>query len=193
VAATTADDGLGPGGWLLVLVILLLVALAGVLLVNRSRRRSDWESELAIVAQDTATAIDVRLPQVLTTRTTPERALAWPPLRADLIALAARWNALAAGTSDESRQYPASQLAGLLPELVTAVDAENEALATRRDWLLLRPRVEDLEQLIGAALATFTAPATPAPDPYGPDPYGNRQDPYRRGPDPGDGPGPYAV
>lgn len=164
----SADEGLGTAGWLIILVVLLLVALVGVLLVNRSRRRSDWETELAVVARDTQTAVDLRLPPVLTARTTSERALLWPPLRADLLALAGRWSELAAGTSDESRQYPAAQLAGLLPEMVAAVDAENEALTTHRNWQMLRPRIYDLEQLVGAALATFTAPATPGP---GPDPY----------------------
>ena len=47
----------------------------------------------------------------------------------------------------------------LLQDLVTAVDAENEALATGRDWMLLRPRVNEAEQALSTALA-----AQPVPD-----------------------------
>jgi len=39
-----------------------------------------------------------------------------------------------------------------LQELVAGMDAENQALATGRDWRLLRPRVDQAERALSAVL-----------------------------------------
>src|SRR5439155_546550 len=103
-----------------------------------------------------------RLPQVLTTQTTGERALSWPPLRADLTGLLARWDALAERASDDERRDRALWVRGLLDDLIAAVDAENEALAAGRDWTLLRPHVDEANRALSAALATQPMSAGPA-------------------------------
>lgn len=50
----------------------------------------------------------------------------------------------------------------LLRELVAAVDAENEALATGRDWRLLRPRVDEAGRALSAVLAGVPQQEPPA-------------------------------
>jgi len=157
-AATSTDSGgLGPVGW--ILLILFVAAVIGGLLLWRSRRTSAWDTEAAALEEDTRGATATRLPPVLTTETPGQRGLSWPPLRTDLIDLIGRWNLLAQRASGERRTSRSLQMRNLLQDLVTAVDAENEALATGRDWMLLRPRVNEAEQALSTALA-----AQPVPD-----------------------------
>src|SRR5829696_3097454 len=138
--AAAESEGLGALGW--TLLILLVVALAGGWLLWRSRKRSAWDDESAAVERDTRTSTGTRLPPVLTAQDAGQRALSWPPLRAELVKLMRRWDLLGERAPDDQRRSRAGQLRSLLQELVAAVDAENEALATGRDWRLLRPRVD---------------------------------------------------
>jgi hypothetical protein len=64
-----------------------------------------------------------------------------------------RWALLAESAPDGQRRNRTGQVRNLLQELVAAVDAENEALATGRDWRLLRPRVDQAERALSAVLA----------------------------------------
>ena len=149
--AAAGSEGLGALGW--ILLILLVVALAGGWLLWRSRRRSAWDDESAAVERDTRTSTGTRLPPVLTAQDAGQRALSWPPLRAELVELMRRWDLLGERAPDDQRRSRAGQLRSLLQELVAAVDAENEALATGRDWRLLRPRVDQTERALSAVLA----------------------------------------
>jgi len=149
--AAAGSEGLGALGW--TLLILLVVALAGGWLLWRSRRRSAWDDESAAVERDTRTSTGTRLPPVLTAQDAGQRALSWPPLRAELVELMRRWDLLGERAPDDQRRSRAGQLRSLLQELVAAVDAENEALATGRDWRLLRPRVDQTERALSAVLA----------------------------------------
>jgi hypothetical protein len=74
-------------------------------------------------------------------------------LRAALADLIHRWDLLAERASDDRRSNWSGQIRSLLQELVAAVDAENQALATGRDWTLLRPRVDEIERALSSALA----------------------------------------
>ena len=89
---------------------------------------------------------------MLTAEDAGQRALSWPPLRAALVDLMRRWDLLAEGAPDDQRRNRTRQIRNLLQELVAAVDAENEALATGRDWRLLRPRVEETGRALSAVL-----------------------------------------
>jgi hypothetical protein len=93
------------------------------------------------------------LPPVLTAEDAGQRALSWPPLRAALVELLRRWDLLAERAPDNQRQQRSGQVRSLLQELIAAVDAENEALATGRDWRLLRPRVDHAWRALSAVLA----------------------------------------
>jgi hypothetical protein len=157
-ATASESGGLGLFGWI-VLIALVAAAIAGPL-IWRSRRRSAWDTELDALVADTRTVTATRLPPVLTTETVAQRGLAWAPLRTDLISLLDRWNALAARAPGDDRQLRSGQLQRLLRELVDAVDAENEALATGRDWTLLRPRVNEAERALAAALTPPPPPPT---------------------------------
>nr|BFE71986.1 hypothetical protein GCM10020092_052870 [Actinoplanes digitatis] len=67
----------------------------------------------------------------------------------------------------------------LLQDLISGVDAENEALATGREWQLLRPRVEDIVRTLSAALGGQPQPG------YGPQSgpgYGSQGGPPQGGP-----------
>jgi hypothetical protein len=101
---------------------------------------------------------------VLTTTTTGQRGLAWPPVRAGLTDVQSRWNALTGLASGEARRNWSLRISGLLQELIDAVDAENQALAVGQDWRLLRPRVNQAEQALAAVL---TAQPQPEPPPAG--------------------------
>jgi hypothetical protein len=149
--AAAESEGLGALGW--ALLLLLVVALAGGWLLWRSRRRSAWDDESAAVERDTRTSTGTQLPPVLTAEDAGQRALSWPPLRAELVELMRRWDLLGERAPDDQRRSRAGQVHGLLQELVAAVDAENQALATGRDWRLLRPRVDQAEQALSAVLA----------------------------------------
>ena len=140
---------------------LLVVALVGGWLLWRSRQRSAWDTQAAALEADTATATGTQLPPVLTAQDAGQRALSWPPLRATLVDLMGRWDRLAEPAPDDQRRTRTSQLHNLLQELVAAVDAENQALATGRDWRLLRPRVDQAQQMLSAVLAGLPQPEPP--------------------------------
>jgi hypothetical protein len=141
-----------------VLIAVVAAAIAAPL-IWRSRRRSAWDTELVALEADTRTVTATRLPPVLTTETVAQRGLAWGPLRTDLISLLDRWSALAAKAPGDERVLRSQQVHRLLQDLVDAVDAENEALATGRDWRLLRPRVNEAERAVAAALTPQPQPA----------------------------------
>jgi hypothetical protein len=130
-----------------------VVALAVGWLIWRSRKRSAWDAQAAALEQDTRTTTGTQLPSVLTAVDAGQRALSWPPLRAELVELMRRWDLLGERAPDDQRRSRAGQIRGLLQELVAAVDAENEALATGRDWRLLRPRVDQADRALSAVLA----------------------------------------
>jgi hypothetical protein len=154
---TGDDGGLGPFGWLCLLLV-PFAALAVALLVGRSRRSQAWDDRAAALSGETRTVIRTRLPAVLSTETPAERALAWPPLRADLIRLGHGWAALAGGGANEPRRSFAARIATLVRDLVAAIDGENEALAAGRDWRLLRPAVDAAGQALTAALTGQPVP-----------------------------------
>ncbi len=140
-SATGSSSGLGPWGW--VLLVALVAGLVGAFLFWRSSKRSSWDVDAGALALDTQAATGTRLPSMLTATTAAQRALSWPPLRAALVDLVQRWDALTDRAPDDSRKGRSIQIAGLLREVTAAVDAENEALATGRDWMLLRPRLDE--------------------------------------------------
>jgi hypothetical protein len=162
--ASAESQGLGALGW--ALLILLVVGLIAAWMIWRSRRRSAWDAEAGALERDTRTVTTTQLPSVLTAETTGQRALSWPPLRAALVDLQRRWDLLAERAADDRRRDRSTQIRGLLQELVAAVDAENEALATGRDWRLLRPRVDQ----VGQALSTVLADGPQGQPPPGGDP-----------------------
>ena len=149
--AAAESEGLGALGW--ALLILLVVGLIAGWLLWRSRRRSAWDAQAVALEDDTRAVTGTQLPSVLTAEDAGQRALSWPPLRATLVDLTRRWGLLAEGAPDDVRRDRTGQVRGLLQELVAAVDAENEALATGRDWRLLRPRVDEAERALSAVLA----------------------------------------
>ena len=149
--AAAESEGLGALGW--TLLILLVVALIGGWLLWRSRKRSAWDAQAAALEADIATATGTQLPPVLTAEDAGQRALSWPPLRATLVDLLRRWDLLAERAPDDQRRSRTRQVHNLLQELVAAVDAENQALATGRDWRLLRPRVDQAARALSAVLA----------------------------------------
>jgi len=168
----TSSTSSGVSPWLWILLILLIAAALGAWLLMRSRRRSGWDTQAGALQTDTRAALGAQLPPVLTAQTAGQRALSWPPVRAVLIDLIRRWDQLAGEASDDVRRDDAGHVRGLLQELVAAVDAENEALATGRDWTLLRPRVEGIERALSAALSGQPAGGPPPggvpgpPSPY---------------------------
>jgi hypothetical protein len=149
--AAAEGEGMGAPGW--TLLILLVVALAAGWLLWRSRRRSAWDAQAAALEADTRTTTGIQLPPVLTAEDAGQRALSWPSLRAELVELMRRWDLLAERAPDDQRQNRTGQVRNLLQELVAAVDAENQALATGRDWRLLRPRIDQAERALSAVLA----------------------------------------
>jgi cbb3-type cytochrome oxidase subunit 3 len=160
--AAAESEGLGALGW--TLLILLVVALAVGWLIWRSRKRSAWDAQAAALEQDIRTAVGVRLPPVLTAEDSGQRALSWPPLRAALVELMRRGDVLAERASDDQRRNRTGQVRNLLQELVAAVESENDALATGRDWRLLRPRVDQADRALSAMLAGVPQPAPTAHD-----------------------------
>jgi hypothetical protein len=141
---------------------LILIGLAAALIVGlliwRSRGKAAWDAEASALDTDTRTATADRLPPVLSTESAAQRALAWPPVRAGLVDLVGRWNVLAQRAPGDQRRNRALQIAGALQDLIAAVDAENEALATGRDWMSLRPRVEAAGRALTAALTDQLVP-----------------------------------
>ena len=169
--AAAESEGLGTLGW--TLLILLVVVLAAGWLLWRSRRRSAWDAQAAALEQDSRATTGTQLPLVLTAEDAGQRALSWPPLRAALVELLRRWDLLAERAPNNQRQQRSGQVRNLLQELVAAVDAENQALATGRDWRLLRPRVDQAERALSALLAGVPQPQPAAGgEPWQPAPGG---------------------
>jgi hypothetical protein len=158
--AAAEDGGIGALGW--ALLILLVVGASAGWLIWRSRRRSAWDAQADALEADTRTAMRTQLPLVLTAETAGQRALSWPPLRDALVDLMRRWDLLAERAVDDRRRNRSLQISSLLRELVAAVDAENEALATGRDWRLLRPRVDEAGRALSAVLAGVPQQEPPA-------------------------------
>jgi hypothetical protein len=152
--------GIGTLGW--ALLILLVVGASAGWLIWRSRRRSAWDAQADALEADTRTATRTQLPLVLTAEAAGQRALSWPPLRDALVDLMRRWDLLAERAVDNRRKNRSLQISSLLRELVAAVDAENEALATGRDWRLLRPRVDEAGRALSAVLAGVPQQEPPA-------------------------------
>ena len=169
--AAAESQGLGAVGW--TLLILLVVALAAGWLILRSRRKSAWNRKAAALEADTRATTSTQLPAVLTAETAGERALSWPPLRAALSDLVRRWELLAERAPDDRSRTRSGQVRSLLQELVAAVDAENQALGTGRDWRLLRPRVDQAGRALSAVLAGVPQPEPSAGgEPWQPAPGG---------------------
>jgi hypothetical protein len=166
-AAAAESAGVGPLGWFVVLALVAAMIVGG-LLVYRSQRKSAWDAEARAVEVETRTVTGTRLPPVLTATTAAQRDLAWLPVRVSLTDLASRWNALAERAVGELRRNWSLQLSGLLQDLIAAVDAENEALALGRDWMLLRPRVTRVEEELAGVLASQPQPEPPAAGEPGP-------------------------
>jgi hypothetical protein len=167
--------GLGALGWILLAV--LAAGVIGGLMIWRARRRSAWDAEAAALEADTRGTTSTRLPSVLTAETAGQRALSWPALRATLMDLIRRWDLLAGRAPDDSRRNRAGQIRGLLQELLAGLDAENEALATGRDWRLLRPRVDEVERALSALLAGVPSQGPPPGGEPGQPPPGQWQPP----------------
>jgi hypothetical protein len=110
------------------------------------------------------TVTGTQLPPVLTAEDAGQRALSWPPLRATLVDLIRRWDLLAERAPDDQRRNRTGQVRKLLQELVAPVDAENQALATGRDWRLLRPRIDQTQRVLSAVLAGVPQPEPSAGD-----------------------------
>jgi hypothetical protein len=169
--AAAESEGLGALGW--TLLILLAVALAAGWLIWKSRRRSAWDAQAAALEADTRTVTGTQLPSVLTAEDAGQRALSWPPVRAALADLMRRWDLLAERAPDDQRRNRTGQVRNLLQELVAAMDAENQALATGRDWRLLRPRVDQAQRALSAVLAGVPQPEPSAGgEPWPPAPGG---------------------
>jgi len=169
--AAAESEGLGALGWILLAV--LVVALAGGWLLWRSRKRSAWDAEAAALEAEIGTATGTQLPSVLTAEDSGQRALSWPPVRATLVDLMRRLDLLAERAPDDQRRNRTGQVRNLLQELVAAVEAENQALATGRDWRLLRPRVDQAARMLSAVLAGVPQSAPSAGDePWPPAPSG---------------------
>lgn len=149
--AAAESEGLEALFW--TLLIVLVVGLIAGWMIWRSRRRSAWEAQADALESDTRTITSTQLPSVLTAETAGQRALSWPPMRTGLVDLMHRWDLLAEHAPDDRRRNWSGQTRHLLQELLAAVDAENEALATGRDWRLLRPRVDEIGRALSAVLA----------------------------------------
>ncbi|RZU54482.1 hypothetical protein EV385_6433 [Krasilnikovia cinnamomea] len=168
--AAAAGSSTGPVFWL-VLIALVTAAIVGGVLVYRARRTSAWDTEARALEAETSGVTDMRLPSVLATTEVGPRGLAWPPVRASLVDLAVGWNRLAEQAPGQPRRDWSARLGGLLQELISALDAENEALAGGGDWTLLRPRVDRAEQALRAVLQQSPEAHPPGtPPPNGPPP-----------------------
>jgi hypothetical protein len=156
VAVSDEQDSGGFLGWLL--LFLLFAGLAAAVLIARSRRTSTWDAEAATLAAETRMLTESRVLSILAMRGPDRRALAWPPVRDDLTSLSVRWGALGGQSVDGARQAKANGLSTLLRDLAVAVDAENEAVATGREWQLLRPQIELLLDTIEVTLTPTESP-----------------------------------
>jgi hypothetical protein len=156
VVVAEQDSSSGFLGWFL--LFLLFGGLAAAVLIARSKRTSTWDAEAGALSAETRMITESRLLTVLGMRESERRGLAWPPVRDDLTGLSVRWGALGSQSTDGARQARARELAVLLRDLAVAVDAENEALATGREWQLLRPQVEQILDTIEATMTPAEAP-----------------------------------
>jgi len=159
------------------LLIVLVVGLIAGWLLWRSRGKSAWDAQADALEADTRTTTGTELPSVLTAVTAGQRALSWPPLRAALADLIHRWDLLAERAPDDRRRTRSGQIRNLLQDLLAAVDAENQALAAERDWRLLRPRVDQAERALAAALAGVSQQEPPVGGEPGQPPPGQWQPP----------------
>jgi hypothetical protein len=161
--STATGGGLGLLGW--ILVFGLFAALFAIVLVSRSRRLADWRAEVSALAAETRTVLDAGLTPVLAQLVAAERGLSWPPVRTDLAGLETRWAGLSTSSPETAGQASAAQAAGLLRDLVAAVDAENDALAAGSDWRPLRAAVDADLDALAVALGPPPAPGTPPGEP----------------------------
>ena len=168
-AAAAESGGLGPYGWLLLIGLLAALGVGGFL-VYRSQQKSSWDAEARTVGAEAHSITAIRLPPVLTTTTIAQRALVWPPIRAGLADLVRRCDVLSESALGEPRRNWTLQLSALLRDLIAAVDAENEALTAGRDWMVLRPQVDQVLQMIAAVLAN-QLPEPPSAGEPGPPAY----------------------
>ncbi|MEV6596658.1 hypothetical protein AB0M36_07275 [Actinoplanes sp. NPDC051346] len=166
-SAVAASTGLGPFGWFL-LFVLFAALIVGGLLVYLAQRKSAWDAEARELARETRALTGTRLPPVLTAITAGQREVAWLPVRVGLTELVGRWTVLIERAAGEPRRNWSLEVSGLLQDLVAAVDAENEALALGREWMLLRPRVNRVEEALAAVLAGRPQPEPPAAGEPGP-------------------------
>ncbi|GID30891.1 hypothetical protein [Paractinoplanes brasiliensis] len=193
-AATTDSGGFGILGWVLLFVVLGLVA--AFLLINRSRRAAAWRTEAATLTAQTRTATDLRVPSVLAQRGPAERSLSWPPVRDELALLATRWADLATRAPETASQAAAAQVAGILQDLIAAMDA----LVIGGDERAMRTEVTVALDALTAALpppVPVTPAPPPSPSPGQPPPPNAAQPPPRNGGQPpppsgGQPPPPYA-
>jgi len=155
----------------LLLLVLVAALIVGGLMVYRSQQRSAWDTEARALESETRAVATIRLPPVLNTTTVGRRGLAWPPVRAGLIDVRSHWDALTERASGEGRRAWSSRISELLQELIAAVEAENEAMAVGGNWMLVRPRVDRVEQAIAAVLTVPARPEPPAAGQPGPSAY----------------------
>jgi hypothetical protein len=144
----------------------LLVALIAVVLIGRSRRAAGWRAESAALADETRTFLDTRVVPVLARRATAERDAGWPPIRDGLAGLEARWAALSTRAPETAGQAAAAEPAGLIQDLVTAVEAENDARATGSDWGPARAEVDATLDALAVALDPLPSPGEPGAAAY---------------------------
>ncbi|HEX8347876.1 MAG TPA: hypothetical protein VF657_24550 [Actinoplanes sp.] len=159
--AATEPAGVGPFGWLILGSIAAAMVIGG-LLIYRSQRKSAWDAEVRGSAAATRAVIATRLPPVLAATTPARRALRWPPVRDELVAFVTRWDGLTEHAVGDSRRNWASRVSGLLRDLIAAVDADNEALATGRDQAYLRSRIDELQRDLEAVFDPQFRPEPPA-------------------------------
>ncbi|MFI7602506.1 hypothetical protein [Actinoplanes sp. NPDC049681] len=141
--------------------VLIAALMVAWVLVARSQRRSGWDTEARALQSETREITATRLPPALRTTTTGQRALLWPPVRADLIDIQNRWSALAERASGDARRNWSLRVTALLQELITAVDIESEALSTGQDWTLLRVRVDQAGRTLASVLGGQPKPEPP--------------------------------
>jgi hypothetical protein len=84
-------------------------------------------------------------------------------VRADLTEMSSRWDLLAGRAADDYHRASAGQVSAMAEDLTTAVDQENQALATGRDWTMLSPRVDEIVRALDGALMGFLV-AQPDPN-----------------------------
>ncbi|SHN26542.1 hypothetical protein [Cryptosporangium aurantiacum] len=169
-AAAAEDDGIGVGPLVCLLVVIVAALVVGGLLVSRSQRRSAWDREAQELRGETLAATESRLPPVLNTTAAADRTVVWPPIRAGLVGIVGRWDALVGTAAGESRRDWALRISGLLQDLIAAVDMESEGITVGRSWQTLRPAVLEAQQALAAALTTHPE-SPPTVTPGQPQPY----------------------